>query len=187
MKEERKDKEEKKDEVAHLKQEIEEYKKKLADAEAKAEEMKDLAVRVQADFENYKKRTLKIQNEAIHISNQKLFIDILDIYDNFERALNNSENFESFKKGIEIIKNNWIGLFKNYGIEEIEIKDNQFDPYTQESIECEESEKYNKEIVLEVLQKGYKLNKRVIRPAKVKVGKPKVNISDNTAESVKKE
>jgi len=102
-------------------------------------------------------------------------LDILNIIDDFERAIDaarSSRNFNVLLDGILLVEKQLRNLLENkYGIEPIETVGREFDPMVHDAIMMEESEKYSEDTVVEDFQKGYKLYDRVLRPAKVKVAK----------------
>ena len=118
--------------------------------------------RLQAEFENYQKRTQIEKQDLIKYSKQDLILKLLDIIDNFERALENKDN----KEGINLIYKQLKDTLEKEGIKQI--KEDTFNPEKHEVILTEEG-KENK--ILEEFQKGYTLYDRTIRTAKVKVGK----------------
>ena len=135
------------------------------------EEMKALAQRTQADFMNYKKRVEKEKSELTVFANEKIVTEMLTIVDNFERALQSEkENSETaFYKGVELILKQLMDTLYKFGLEEIDALNQDFDPNFHHAVIQEEADEPDK--VIEVLQKGYKLKDKVIRPSMVKVSK----------------
>lgn len=132
------------------------------------EDMKDLAQRTQAEFMNYKKRVAKEKQDLTTFANEKIIIELLTVLDNFERALNSEQDKEnSLYKGVEMIKKQLEDALVKNGLEEINPQGEEFDPNFHHAVMQGEADEPNK--VIEVLQKGYKLKERVIRPAMVKV------------------
>ena len=128
--------------------------------------------RARADFLNYKKEEMERIGEFFKYANLNLILKFLPILDNFEIAekklpenIKNEENV----KGILQIKNQILDFLKNQGVEEIKSVGEKFDPNFQEVVE--EVEIKNKEpgTIIEEVQKGYKINGRLLRPAKIKV------------------
>jgi len=127
-----------------------------------------------ADFLNYKKEELERIGELMKYANMELILKMLPILDNFdivERKLPNDLKNNENVKGILQIKSQLKELLKKQGIEEIESVGKPFDPHIHEAIE--EVEEKNKEsgMVIEEIQKGYKIDNKILRPAKVKVSK----------------
>jgi len=139
----------------------------------KEKELTDTLQRVQADFENYKKRVEKEKKEFLQFANEELILKVLPILDNFELALMNAaEKNGEFVKGVELIYAQLFELLEKMGLKAIDAKGYKFDPYFHEALLQEES-KEEDGVVIEVLQKGYLLHDKVLRPTKVKVSKGK--------------
>lgn len=157
-----------------LKEQVDALSKEVAD-------LKDRLIRNQAETENYKKRLQKEKEDAVKYANTTLVKDLLGPLDDFSRALeaaNSTDNFEAMKEGVKMIEDRLYTLLKtNWGLEVIEEADVPFDPNEHEACLLEEKEGIETDTVSLILQKGFKLNGRVIRPAKVKVAKP-VTIDD---------
>lgn len=139
------------------------------------EEFKDRLVRNAADTENYKKRLQRDKEEAVRYANTALVKDLIGPMDDFSRALDAAEqssNFEALKEGVRMIEDRLYSTLKNnWGLEVIDKSDVPFDPEEHEACLMEEVDGLDEDTVTMMLQKGYKLNGRVIRPAKVKVGR----------------
>ena len=139
------------------------------------EELKDRLVRNAADTENYKKRLQRDKEEAVRYANTALVKDLIGPMDDFSRALDaaaQSSNFEALKEGVRMIEDRLYSTLKNnWGLEVIDKSDVPFDPEEHEACLMEEVDGLDEDTVTMMLQKGYKLNGRVIRPAKVKVGR----------------
>lgn len=150
---------------------------RIAELEKENAELKDRLVRNIADTENYKKRLAREKEEAVKYANTSLVKDLIGPLDDFSRALNAAEqssNFDALKEGVRMIEDKLYSTLKtNWGLEVIDQKDVPFDPNEHEACMMEELEGASEDMVTMLLQKGYKLNGRVIRPAKVKVGKAK--------------
>lgn len=125
--------------------------------------------RLQAEFENYKKRVEKEKQEFMKFANSGLILNLLPIVDNFELALKNKDKKDDFIEGTEMIYNEFIKILENMGVQKIDVKGKEFDPYLHQALLQEKSEKEN--IVLEEFQSGYRFNEKILRPAKVKIGK----------------
>jgi molecular chaperone GrpE len=142
---------------------------------AKAAENWDKLLRQQADFENIRKRLERDRQEFQKYANEDMVVDLLGILDDLERSVEaaetHQENFEVFLKGIEMILAHLYDLLKKKGVKPIAAQGVKFDPNAHEALM--QTETYDREDgeVLEELQKGYRLNDRVIRTAKVRVAK----------------
>lgn len=145
--------------------------KALAEAEAKADEMSEKYLRLLAEFQNYKKRTAKEKEEVYAFGNEKLMLELLKVLDNFERALETKCSDEKYSKGMELIFKQLQDTLQKAGLEEIEALGKEFDPNFHNAVTTEENPDYESGQVSGVLQKGYTLNKKVIRPSMVKVNK----------------
>ncbi len=135
------------------------------------EELKDRHLRKLAEFENHKKRSERERQEYFKIALAGFVHDFLPVMDNFERALEHARpaDLESdFGQGVAIIRKQIAELWKRYGLIPIDTT-GPFDPNLHEAVATEETETVPPNTILEVLQKGYFLNDRLIRPAFVKV------------------
>ena len=127
-------------------------------------------LRLQADFTNYKKRTEKEKEALVSYGVEKLAGDLFPILDNFERALESQEDKEdSFYKGVDMIYNQLLALLEKNSIKEIDALHEKFDPNFHYAVVMEESEEHEEGTIINVLQKGYIQNDKVIRPAMVMV------------------
>lgn len=149
---------------------------KVAELEAANAELKDQMLRRQAELENYRKRLIRDKEEAIQFSNENLIKDLLGFLDNMDRALaaaKSSGDVNGLIEGFEMTQNQLLStLDKNWGLKAIDAVGKEFDPSLHEACMMTVDENLDKETVLEEFQKGYTLHDRVIRPAKVKIGKP---------------
>ncbi len=145
---------------------------------AEDEDLNTRYMRLMADFQNYKKRAEKQRSEIHAYANEKIVIKLIDVLDNFERALQNSEgNGEGedrdgavgFKEGMTLIFKQLKDTLTDAGVTEIEAEDVVFDPNYHNAVMMEDTDKVKSGNVSEVLQKGYMLNGKVIRPSMVKV------------------
>ena len=134
------------------------------------EELNTRYLRLAADFQNYKKRVEKEKGDIYAYANEKIVVELLDVIDNFERALEHSkDNNESFAEGMNMIFKQFKGVLEKSGVEEMDAIGVEFDPNIHHAVMTENSVEYKSGEVTQVLQKGYILNKKVIRPAMVKV------------------
>lgn len=141
------------------------------------EENKQLTEKVkltQAELINYRKRKDEDVQTLLKYANVDIVSEILNVVDNFERAIihaNDSENAElkKYNDGINIIYTNLKSVLNKFGVEEINRVGEIFNPNEEQALLTDSVEGKEDEVVLEVLQKGYKLKDRVIRPASVKI------------------
>lgn len=121
--------------------------------------------RAKADYLNYKKDEAKRMREIAEFGQADLILSVLEVFDNLEKA-----GVHSKDEGILLIISQFAKLLERWGLKVIEAENKQFNPQFHEAVEHTESEK-EKGLVVEVVQKGYMLNGRLLRPAKVKVSK----------------
>ena len=163
--------EEKNEEVAE--KEAEE-KTPLEKAQDEIEELKDKWLRSVAEFENYRKRTLKERAELILNGGEKVITAILPILDDMERAIENGEKTDDpavLREGMELIHQKFMKTLEGQGVSKIETEDADFDTDVHEAVAMVPGMGDDKKgKVIDCLQKGYKLNDKVIRHAKVAVG-----------------
>ena len=132
-------------------------------------EMKDLLQRTQANFENYRKQTEKRVEDIRLMASKDIILQLLPVIDNFELALKSADtnpNTDDFLSGIELIYSQLFSLLEDRGVSIIKKK--QFDPFYHEALMKVDS-KLPENTIVEELQKGFILNDRVIRHAKVKI------------------
>ncbi|MGB8656756.1 MAG: nucleotide exchange factor GrpE [Candidatus Zixiibacteriota bacterium] len=166
-----KDEEERKPET-----EVDLLKERLAKSEDQSKELEDRLLRLAAEFDNYRKRTAKEFGYLVKNANENLILPLLDILDNFSRALDSaktSNDFESFHKGVELIYTHMKDILSKEGLKEIEVLGKHFNPNFHEAVTQAESDKYEEGKVMEVISKGYLLNDRLLRASKVVVSKGK--------------
>lgn len=126
-------------------------------------------LRLMADFQNYKRRTEKEKGDIYAYANEKIVTELLTVMDNFERALLHESADESFAEGMRMIFKQLTGVLEKAGLEEINALGEDFDPNFHNAVMMEDNADYESGKVTEVMQKGYLLNKKVIRPSMVKV------------------
>lgn len=144
------------------------------DAPIDASENEEIAVRylrLQADFQNFKRRSEEEQKNTVRYANERLILQLLDVVDNFERALATEKEHDSFFLGMEMIHSQLREILEKNGVEVILADGEAFDPNLHHAVLTEESADVDEGHVIETLQTGYKLNGKLIRPAMVKVAK----------------
>ncbi len=140
--------------------------------EQELQELTELLKRTQANFENYRKQTEKRIEEFQQFATKDLLLRILPIVDNFELALKTScGSVEDLRKGIELIYSQLFNLLEEAGLQPIKCE-GKFDPYQHEALMKVDSDK-PEGVIIEELQKGFILNGKVIRHAKVKISSGK--------------
>ena len=139
--------------------------------DAEEEALNTKYMRLMADFQNFKRRTEKEKSDIYAFANEKIISELLNVIDNFERALDAGNAEDSFYKGMEMILKQLLGVLEKAGASEIAALGEEFDPNFHNAVMTEDSDEYESGKVTEVLQKGYVLNNKVIRPSMVKVAK----------------
>ncbi|MGM7702060.1 nucleotide exchange factor GrpE [Pseudalkalibacillus sp. Hm43] len=144
---------------------------RVTELEQELDEIKGRLLRTQADYDNFRRRTREEKEAAAKYRAQGIVEGLLPVIDNFERALQTevSDQNESLLQGMKMVYNQLIDALKNEGVEEVEAVGAAFDPHQHQAVMQVQEEEYEDNTVVEVLQKGYKLKDRVIRPAMVKV------------------
>lgn len=150
----------------HHKEDVEKKEINVEDLIKQVKPVEDQLLRTMADFENYKKRVQNEKTALAKFANENLIIEMLPILDNFGRALEHTE----IKEGLLLVKKQMEDVFKKFGVQEVETEGKKFDPHFHEAVQKVDSDKPENEIV-EVMQKGYILNGRLIRPAMVIISK----------------
>ena len=168
---------------------VAELEQKLAEAEAKAEENLDKAVRAQAELENGRRRAQQDVEKARKFALEKFLHDLLPIQDSMEMGLavakDDSANIAKLREGSELILKMFADLMDKNGIETIDPEGHPFDPEHHQAMTMLESPDHEPDTVVSVMQKGYKLNDRLVRPAMVVVSKaPENTAPDNTENNI---
>ncbi|MBQ1406963.1 MAG: nucleotide exchange factor GrpE [Eubacterium sp.] len=126
-------------------------------------------LRLMADFQNYKRRVEKEKSDVYAYANEKIMTDLLAVLDNFERALAQECSDEAYVKGMDLIFKQFTEVLGKSGLEEIDPLGEDFDPNFHHAVLTDDNDEYESGKVTMVMQKGYKLKDRVIRPAMVRV------------------
>jgi molecular chaperone GrpE len=140
-------------------------------ARAQAAEYLDHLQRLQADFENYRKRTTRSQERLVEAELQRFVQQLLEVIDEFDLALLAAErepDFESFRKGVELVYAKLADTLRTEGLERIEAEGKPFDPTEHEAL-MQTGEGDGEPHVAEIFRQGYRLRGNVIRPASVRV------------------
>jgi molecular chaperone GrpE len=132
------------------------------------QEVDDRLLRLAADFENYKKRAARERLEYVAFANERLVKELLPILDDLERALNAAEQHEEaqLEDGVRLVYRALASLLERQGVQQIPT-DGKFDPHVHEALLAQPSEDAETGAVIDVVQKGYKIGDRVVRPARV--------------------
>jgi molecular chaperone GrpE len=140
------------------------------------DDLTDRNLRLQAEFDNFRRRGLKERQEAHNFGHQNIVKDLLPTVDNLDRALSHSEDSEGgdlagLLQGIELVRRELLGVLGKHGVEKIEAAGVAFDPVVHEAMAQLENNEVEPNTVLEVLEEGFKLRDRMLRPSRVLVSK----------------
>jgi len=133
-------------------------------------------LRTVAEFENFRRRSLEEKSSWIKNATQRLVLEICNVLDNFERALHSEmkdANGESFKKGVEMIYQQLEDVLKKEGVQKIDALEKDFDPNFHEALAHIPSELEENKVAA-IIQNGYLMNDKVIRPARSELEENKV-------------
>ncbi|SIS66915.1 nucleotide exchange factor GrpE [Alicyclobacillus vulcanalis] len=139
--------------------------------DAQIEELTQQLLRTRADFDNFRRRTRQEREELVQFATKKLLSDLLPVLDNFDRAMQALEGVDEpqMKQGIDMVHRQLLQVLHQYGVTEMDAVGAPFDPSKHEAVMQEQVEGQDAGFVIEVLQKGYLLHGKVLRPAMVKV------------------
>lgn len=183
-----------KDELKEAKQELGKCEEKKEDFEAKAKEYYEQLLRLKADFENYRKRIEKEKPELIKWGKYELILKIFPLYEILLSAHEHitkvdpdkcsKEQINKLIEGLDMIFKEFSKLFESEGIKEIDLLNKPYDPMLCEIIGVVDGNDENDGLVVEEIQKGYMIDSKVLRPAKVKIAKKKIsNTNENKEEN----
>jgi len=168
-----------KEELKKEEEEVEELRTRLRELEEKVTKLERIAkssniraTELQRELEYMKERYRRDLEEQRRFGHEKLALDVLSVLDNLERALTASKvagDFESLLRGIEMIYEELKRILEKHGVAELEVEGREFDPHLAEAVETVPSGEHPPNTVVKVLQKGYRLHEKVIRPARVVV------------------
>ncbi|MBB6454329.1 molecular chaperone GrpE [Salirhabdus euzebyi] len=144
----------------------------LSKVQQEKDELYQKLLRAQADFDNFRRRAKKEREADLKYKSQELVTELLPVVDNFDRALKlevNEDTMQGFVDGMNMVYRQLTQALEKAGVEEIKSEGEQFDPHLHQAVMQESDDSKEPNTVMEVLQKGYILKDRVIRPAMVKV------------------
>ncbi|MGH2971885.1 MAG: nucleotide exchange factor GrpE [Burkholderiales bacterium] len=132
------------------------------------QEVDDRLLRLAADFDNYKKRAARERAEYVALANERLLKELLPILDDLERALNAAEQHEEaqLEEGVRLVHRSLASLLERQGVKEI-ATGGKFDPHVHEALLAQPADDKKEGDVVDVIQKGYTIGDRVVRPARV--------------------
>jgi molecular chaperone GrpE len=143
-----------------------------AKTQAELEKAKKDYLYLLADFDNYRKNAVKERSELIKYGSERFVRDFLNVFDNFERALEaevTEENLNSFREGIQMMAHEFRALLNRHGVNEVKAEGEPFDPTKHEALSSEPRSDMPPNHVATVFKKAYTLNDKLIRPAQVTV------------------
>ena len=148
----------------------------LAALQEEHDQLKDRWTRLQADFDNHRKRMLREKQETLAYGHENVVKDLLPVVDNLERAMehasaSSSADFEGMLQGVELVRRELLAVLTKHGVEGIEAEGEAFDPNVHEALAQVEEPSVEAGRVARVLEKGYRLRDRLLRPARVMVSK----------------
>jgi molecular chaperone GrpE len=153
-----------------LLEEKEEAEDPLARAERERDEYLDLARRTQADFENYRKRAAREAAAAGERARSGLVRELLPVVDNLERALASAQEGEQhLAEGVRLVHSALIAVLERNGVEQFDPRGDRFDPGEHEALSMREQDGAESGVVIDVVEKGYRANGAILRPARVVV------------------
>lgn len=141
-------------------------------------------LRLAADFDNYKKRVAREYEEMVRTANVRLLRSMLDVFDNFDRALAGGASEgspDAYRKGMELIHSQFNDLLSREGVTAIESLGKPFDPNLHEAVMQMVSNQYDEGIICQEIQKGYLIDNRVVRHARVVVSSGPVKKEDRAS------
>jgi len=147
---------------------------RVAELEAQLEEARDKYLRALADLDNYRKRAERERSDLLKSAGERVVAGILDVLDGFDQALAvdpEAASPESFLEGLDLLRRRLLQILEKEGLSEIVAADQPFDPNLHEAVIQIESDEIPSGTVVEELRKGYLLNERLLRPARVSVAK----------------
>ena len=161
--------------VEELSKELQQQRDALEKEEKRAEGYLERLMRLQAEFENYRKRVEREREEQARLASERVVSSLIDVAENLERALDAAEKtrggkgFKSLLEGVKMTLNQLNQVMAREGLSRIEAVGKPFDPRFHEAIVKVESDEHPENVVVKELMRGYILNSKVIRPAKVAV------------------
>ncbi len=143
-------------------------------AEDEIAQLNDKLLRLGAEFDNFRKRSNREKEELRKYATENFMLDMLDVCDNFERALHSAKSADDSKsivEGVEMVLKHFILILEKEGVKKIECKGEEFDPHLHEAMMHIETDEYPDNTIIDVHKPGYMLHSKVIRPVMVTVAK----------------
>ena len=149
---------------------------------------KDNFIRLQAETDNFRKRLSREKDEFSQYANERLFKELIPIFDNLERALEDPSNdTKSLKEGLEMILKQFTAFLEKEKVEPIKAIGEKFDPMVHEALTSEESNDHEENTIISEFVKGYTINNRVLRPSQVVISKKPSPESENESKEESEE
>ena len=167
---------------------VEKLKKKLKKAQEEKQDYLEEIQRQKAEFQNLRKRDEQKKQQDIQNANERLIIELLPVIDSFEMAFADKQAYEqtpeNWRRGVEYIYAQLLSTLEGFGVAQLDPHGQPFDPAYHEAVERVDVESNDEvDTVTDVIQKGYQLNDKIIRSAKVRVGARGENTANDTAET----
>lgn len=145
----------------------------LAEAERERGQFKNMAMRAQADLQNYRRRAAEEQAELRRSANAELIRKLLEVVDNFDRALEMlpADAADGWHEGLALVRRNLMNILETEGVSKIEAAGMQFDPWEHEAVFHQETTDAEDGVIIAVTREGYRLHDRVLRASQVIVAK----------------
>lgn len=159
--------------------------KDTASLEAALEAEKDRFMRLSAEFDNYRKRKQREIDEFRKFANETVFKQFLSVVDNLERAIASAENNQdtnSLLEGVKLTHKEILKVFQNFNVKPVKAENQSFDPNFHQAVTQKETDDVPENTITDVLQTGYLLHDRLIRPAMVVVSKSAGNDTETPKE-----
>jgi len=149
--------------------------KELENTKKQLDEEKEKYLRLYAEFDNFRKRILKEKEEFAKYANEKLILELIDVYESLERGIENAKSMDKDKliEGMELIFKQFKSILDKNGLSPIKAVGEKFDPYKHEAMMQTVTDEYEDNTILEEFARGYMLKDKVIRYSKVRVSKRK--------------
>jgi len=151
----------------------------LIEAREQIDELNARILRLTADYDNYRKRALREKDDVRQYANQDLLEKLLPVLDNFEMAITAVKDADpSIRDGVQMIYDQLLGILNAQGVEPINAIGLQFDPNLHEALSQEESLEFEEGQVIQQVQRGFRLNDRLVRAARVVVAKAPERVTE---------
>ncbi|MEE9498184.1 MAG: nucleotide exchange factor GrpE [Nitrospinaceae bacterium] len=151
---------------------MEEVPSELEKAQQEANDLRDEMLRMRAETDNLRKRLQREKQDSVQFANERLIKQLIPIFENLDRALKAPDtNIESLKEGVQLTSNQLLALFKKENVEPIQAVGEPFDPSVHEVLSQIESNDHDENTVIEECSKGYRMNGRILLPARVVTSK----------------